>query len=159
MAKSSLAAERLRAVLIYNPGSGAFTAIDGSPVGWIDPDGYLRIAIDGRPYAAHRLAWLYVHGVFPAGILDHADCRRTNNAIANLRLCSKEQNARNRKAKRRNGSGFKGVTLHRQLGKFQAQIKVQGKNIYLGVYDTAEAANAAYALAAEKHFGAFARSA
>ena len=42
-------------------------------------------------------------------------------------------------------------------GKYAARIKVKGKLIYLGGYDTEEAAALAYNAAAIKHFGEYAK--
>lgn len=54
---------------------------------------------------------------------------------------------------------MKGTTLHRKTGKFQAQVKADGKTYYLGLFATEIEANAAYAGAAKVLFGEFARSA
>ncbi|MGJ2408988.1 HNH endonuclease, partial [Salmonella enterica subsp. enterica serovar Paratyphi A] len=53
----------------------------------------------------------------------------------------------------------KGVTFHRGVGKFQAQIKRDGKSHYLGLFDTASAAHIAYCEKAAELFGEFARAA
>jgi hypothetical protein len=57
-----------------------------------------------------------------------------------------------------NSSGYKGVTWHAQIGKWQAQIHVHGCTRYLGVYDDASDAALAYDNAAKQLFGDFARS-
>jgi hypothetical protein len=51
---------------------------------------------------------------------------------------------------------FKGVTWH--VGRFRASIKVNGRTIHLGRYDTAEQAHEAYVAAAQKHFGKYANA-
>lgn len=64
----------------------------------------------------------------PAGMeVDHINGNRLDNRRANLRLCTRVQNAKNRPS-------AKGVTWHKQLGKWQASIKADGRNIYLGVF-------------------------
>jgi hypothetical protein len=67
-------------VLNYNPETGIFTWKERISirimVGWvageIDSHGHRRIGIEGTRYAAHRLAWLYVHGKWPDDEIDHA---------------------------------------------------------------------------------------
>lgn len=40
--------------------------------GWIDPDGYGRFTLDGRPSAAHRIAYRLAYGAIPDGLqIDH----------------------------------------------------------------------------------------
>ena len=145
-----LKAERLRELLNYDPETGVFTwrvsrratARPGSVAGTITPKGYRAIWI-GANYRAHRLAWLYVHGEWPSGEIDHIDGNRANNAIANLRDVSTSFNHENlRKARSDSRHGFLGVS---PMGKrWKARITVRGKFQHLGIYDTPEEAHAVY---------------
>ena len=132
-------------------GSAAAGHQAGSPCG----GGYRVIVIDRVPYYAHRLAWLYVHGEHPNGQIDHINGVGADNRITNLRQCSRRENAHN--MRRRNTSGFKGVSRCSSR-KWRAQIRLSGRRIHLGRYDTAEEAGRAYDAAARLHFGAFART-
>jgi hypothetical protein len=78
-------------VVKYNPISGEFTWLKsygarkiGGTAGTITTSGYLRIFINGRHYAAHRLAWIITFGVEPEGIIDHINgiSRLGSNPIA-----------------------------------------------------------------------------
>lgn len=163
---SDLSAARLRELLHYDPAMGVFTwatarqgiAI-GQAAGCIDKStGYRRIAIDGRDYRAHRLAWLYVHGVWPDGDLDHEDTNKDHNWIDNLRPATQSQNQANTHRHRDNASGLKGVYFYRSRNRWRASISEGDQRKHLGYFDTAEEAHAAYCAAAKKIFGAFART-
>ena len=162
-----LTAERLRALIDYDPETGVFTrrisrkkARKGT-VAARPHSGtrYLIVSLDYKVHLAHRLAWLHVYGEWPDGDIDHVDTDPTNNAIGNLRLATKSQNNANRRLSAKSASGFKGVTWHAKKRKWQAQIKLPGRNLYLGIYGTPEAAHAAYIQAANEYFGEFARAA
>ena len=88
--------------------------------------------------------------------VDHKDGNGLNCQRYNLRFATKSQNAMNRGKNRNNKSGFKGVAWHKSRGKFVAQIAVNGRDIHLGCFQTAEAAARAYDEAAKKHHGEFA---
>lgn len=93
----------------------------------------------------------------PANLeVDHINGNMLDNRRANLRLATRRQNARNRRLSKDNTSGYKGAQWHAQLGRWQGRIKVNGKFISLGVFDTAEAAGRAYDDAARTYFGEFA---
>ncbi|HEY7297856.1 MAG TPA: HNH endonuclease [Xanthobacteraceae bacterium] len=126
----------------------------GAQAGYSRVDGYVRIQIDGAIYAAHRLAWLYVHGKHPTAEIDHRNGNPADNRIANLRECSRWQNARNRGG--RSPSGFKGVSADRS--KWRARIKVDGRIINLGLFSTPKLAADAYDRAALLYHGEFART-
>lgn len=150
---SDLSQALLKSMLDYDLVTGVFTWRDlhgfknkGKVAGHVNLTGYLRIKILRREYQAHRLAWFYVHGVWPKEFLDHRDGNRLNNAIANLREANAFQNARN--AKHAGYSRAKG-------GGFRAYIYLAGKQIYLGRHDTEQAAREAYLAASIKHFGDF----
>lgn len=85
---------------------------------------------------------------------DGLDCRR-----ANLRAASKAQNAWNAGLPRTNTSGIKGVTLHRQTGKWQAQLRASGSYRYLGLFGSIEDAALAVSAARRELHGSFARDA
>lgn len=108
-------------LLDYNPETGLFTwkakrcgTKHGSVAGSIDPShGYRRIKIDGHLYLAHRLAWFYVCGEWPAHEIDHIDRARANNRIANLRPATRSENQCNKPRYSNNRTGAKGVHWHR----------------------------------------------
>jgi hypothetical protein len=106
-------------------------------------------------YRAHRLAWLYVHGEWPRKLIDHIDGDGLNNRIANLRLASAAENIINRVAQSNNASGIKGVSWHKASQKYQAVIHKDRRQIYLGLFATAEEASAAYTRASFEQHGAF----
>jgi hypothetical protein len=163
-----LTAERLREVLSYNPETGAFTWLVstsnrirvGDVAGSVRPDGYRKICVDGRQYLAHRLAYLYVTGEWPAEYLDHINGNPGDDRWANLRSATGTQNSANKRKQRNNTSGFKGVLRHAARKKqWQARIGINGHGKCLGYFDTPENAHAAYVAAAVKRFGEFARAA
>src|SRR6516162_1885974 len=98
-----------------------------------------------------RLAVLWMTGRWPRKLVDHRNCIKSDDHWDNLRDATHSQNGANSHARK----GCKGVI--RTRGKYEARIKVNYRNIYLGRFDSAERAHAVYAAAAEKHFGEFAR--
>lgn len=161
-----LTQEYLKSVLHYDPVTGIFTWLVqksqgtkvGSVAGKINEDGYRKIKIDGKMYSAHRLAVFYMRGEWPVNQTDHENVNPDDNRWDNIRDATSSQNQANKRVYKNNKLGLKGVTLH-SCGKFQATIQVDGKYKYLGLHDTADLAAAAYAKAANDHFGEFARSA
>lgn len=165
-----LTATRLREVMRYDENTGLFTrlvqlgarAMVGSVAGSVSRhDGRRRIKIDKEQFFSARLAWLYVFGEWPSGEVDHINLNRSDDRIVNLRIATHQQNNANRRALVNNTSGKKGVhVIHRQLRRpYRARIHVDGRPIHLGYFSTKEEAAAAYNAAAERYFGAFARSA
>ena len=108
-------------------------------------DGYLQVEFKRKKYKTHRLVWQLHCGVIQDGLqVDHIDGNRANNKIENLRLVSAAGNTQNqRSASRNNVAGCLGVS-RRSNGKWQARIRKDYKAIYIGTYDTKEAAYAAY---------------
>jgi hypothetical protein len=119
------------------------------------PSGYVSIEIDGKPHQAHRLIWAYHYG--PANMfIDHIDGDRANNKVENLRLCTRTQNAHNRKRCKRNTSGIKGIRIRSDNEKYEARITLNNKRIVLGSFDDIELAELVMYMAREKYHGAFA---
>lgn len=131
----------------------------GDVVGSRDSKGYLHVNILGRFYRVHRIVFYMHYGYDPGVHIDHIDCDRRNNRPENLRPATDQQNAGNvLRMFAHNTSGYRGVSFNTRSQKWHAQIKVFGKQTYLGRYDTPEEAAAAYAEAAKKHFAHFART-
>lgn len=171
MAQASLTAQRLRQVVDYDPATGAFTwrerasarpswnsRFAGKPAGYIDTHGYRKVMIDERNYYAHRLAWLFVHGEWPAKKIDHRFGDRDSAQLGRLREASARQNVWNSKRRIDNASGFKGVCWEKFTGKWKAEIRAGARRLNLGRFDTAEEAHRAYSTAAIRLHGEFART-
>lgn len=150
-----LVAGRLRALLHYDPQSGVFTwrmNRKGGPragdVAGNATDGYREISVDGRTYKAHRLAWLYMVGEWPAGPIDHRNGVGSDNTWSNLRAASHAINNQNLRGPKKNGtSGFLGVCWDKRRRRWVASITVNSRNKFLGYHETAEAAHANYVAA------------
>jgi HNH endonuclease/AP2 domain len=161
-----ITAERLRELLHYDPDTGIFRwlvsrgnqfahigAVAGYISGGSPRDGYRRIRIEGRIYKTSRLAWLYMTGKFPAAVIDHINLVHTDDRFCNLREATASQNNANRAMWADNPSGFKGVTWHKQTGKWRAMISVNKKLIHLGLFASRERAFLTYFFEAWKLFG------
>lgn len=119
--------------------------------------GYMQGSIFGKRYWAHRVIWALVYGQWPDNEIDHINGDRSDNRLSNLRACIRLENSRNKKRLSVNTSGFKGVSPHKESGKWRATICVNGKQLSLGYFHKKEDAWEAYKAAAYKHFGDFAR--
>lgn len=158
---SSLTAERVRELFDYDKLTGYLTrrmsrgnTKKGSIAGNLRKDGRLQTSINNRQYLNHRLIWLWVMGVWPQYEIDHCNGDPTDNRLENLRDVPTSVNRENlRKPDIDNTSGYLGVSWHKHTKKFQAKIKVSGKQVYLGLFATPEAAHATY-LAAKRQFHA-----
>lgn len=154
----------MRNILSYDPDTGIFRwkispniAIKtGDVAGGITRQGYLKIAYCHKNYLSHRLAWYMMTGEWPNIAIDHINGDPSDNRWCNLRLATPSQNGANMKPF---GKLPKGVTFHKKTGKYQAQIKCNGRGHYLGLFDTPEEANSVYAAAAKRLFGEYARAA
>jgi hypothetical protein len=108
---------------------------------------------DGRDTT--RLLHRDILGVPPGVHVDHVNGDGLDNRRANLRLCTHEDNMRNRRPR---PGQFKGVRPSPRGGQgWTARIQIGGKGLHLGTFETAEAAARAYDAAARRFFGEFAR--
>lgn len=157
--KSRLTAEWVRENLAYEPDTGVFLwkkrgfgRTLGKIIGTTVWPGYIVLKLDGEVHYAHRVAWLYVNGVWPDKALDHIDGDKANNGIENLRLATSAQNAARRRTKRTIAPS-RGVFPHG--AGFVARIHHGGKRHYLGYFPTAVEAKAAYEAKATEIYGEF----
>lgn len=155
----------LRERYAYDPLTGEIrfklghSKMRGAVAGTLNDDGYriIRIIYQGRriQVTAHQLAWTLHYGEHPVHDVDHWDLNRDNNRIKNLRHATRSQNLANRPP---TGVLPKGVTRSRSKSKpYQAQITVEGKYRYLGLFDCVDAAHGAYLAQAQVAFGEFHR--
>ncbi|WP_425279701.1 HNH endonuclease [Enterobacter hormaechei] len=93
------------------------------------------------------MAWFYIHGVWPSKEVDHINHVRNDNRIENLRDVSARSNKGNCT---NNTSGFVGVFYHKDMSRWCAGIKIDGRSKHLGTFDNPKRASLAYRLA--KHW-------
>ena len=150
LVKINLTTEQLKHVLTYDENTGNFTRRvrigpfkKGSVAGTKLNTGYISIRVHGTYFQAHRLAWLYTHGVWPTGYIDHINHDKSDNRISNLRDVTWSENLHNLKsAKVSNQSRLLGVSPYKS--RWIAQIQKDKVKIHIGVFDTPEEAHNAY---------------
>lgn len=155
--KNDLTQEYLKSILRYDPLTGLWTWLVnrgkkikvGDSAGHKKPNGYIYIGIDGKLYLAHRLAWLYMKGEWPILLIDHKNRIKHDNEWFNLREATNSQNMRNTDLKINNKTGLRGVRLHQ--GKYIVNIRIDDKNLYVGIYDTLDEASLAFNNANNKY--------
>jgi hypothetical protein len=127
------------------------TRYAGTSAGWIDSKGYWNITINKNRFAGHRLIWLMYYDNPIPDFIDHIDCDKLNNRIANLRAATPNENQANVGIRRTNRTGIKGVSCY-----FRATITVDGRR-YMQSFRTLEEAIKARREAAAHLHGKFAR--
>jgi len=131
-----LTQSRLQELFSYNPDTGALTrkinaarAKAGDVAGCLDKStGYLKVNVDGKLYLAHRIVWMYAHGSFPSGVIDHINMVKSDNKIENLRDVTYSANNRNMGLKANNTSGMCGVSWNKGANLWEAYIGGGVKN-------------------------------
>ena len=98
----------------------------------------------------------FILGALENQSVDHINGNRLDNRKNNLRICSFLENRRNKSIYKNNKSGFKGVDKSSK-NRWRATIRINGEKIHLGSFIDKKEAALAYDLAAQKHFGEFAR--
>lgn len=174
--KVDITAEQLRSILRYDKNTGDFfwlpksqdvfkdersysswtARFSGKLAGSFKNGRYGRINVGGKVYFKHHLAWLYFYGSLPKEEIDHADGNPANNKIENLRLASRMQNMHNTKVRCDSLTQVKGVQF--DSGSYKARLRVNGVCVLNKRFDNLESARSAYAEAAEKYHGKFART-
>jgi len=100
----------------------------------------------------HRMLLLAKKGE----IVDHKNNDTLDNRKSNLRLCTYSENKMNSTIhKESKTSKYKGVGFHKDRQKYQAYIRVNGKQFYLGLYESEIDAAKAYDKKAIELFGDF----
>jgi hypothetical protein len=152
---------RLHALFIYDSRSGFLLrrvnrgkGRAGDVVGTKHSEGYLQVRVDGAREYVHRIAYALMVGTYPEKEIDHINGDRADNRWCNLRGASHAENMQNRPRASHSTQPFKGVRQSPTKGKWTARIGINQKEMYLGTFATAQAANAAYKKAAS-HFQPF----
>jgi hypothetical protein len=131
----------------YCPVSGEIKGVYGKVI-TTKTKGYtmVQLIIEGKRHyiCAHRLAWLLHYGTLPNNSIDHIDGDRSNNKINNLRDVTHQQNTFNQ-------TTAKGYCWHKKNNKFQAQISINKKTKFLGLFQTEQEARNAYLKAKETY--------
>lgn len=161
---------RLRELLSYDAETGEFRwltkpnrsvrigSVAGCPRASARGRGDIGIRVDGKQYAAHRLAWFYVYGIWPVDQIDHVNCDASDNRLCNLREATAGQNQANKRISKANKSGIKGVCWHAREKRWYASIRYQGKSRHLGRFSSLEEARFAYWFYSNWFKGEFARA-
>jgi hypothetical protein len=141
-------------VALTNGGEAIIDAADlplVAPTSWRrNRDGYAVSRKGNKLWLLHRYLWSLRGRENTAVNGERLDCR-----LSNLRPATHAENMRNRKLHKNNTSGIKGVS--KRNGRFLAHIRQDGKAKYLGSFPTIEQAAEAYATAARRLHGEFAR--
>jgi HNH endonuclease len=153
----TLTADRLRELVRYE--DGCLYWLPGSQGRTSGPLGSraghkhrLQVHVDGVARYVHRLIWLYHHGEWPAGQIDHINGDKHDNRIENLRVVSQSENSQN--------VSHRGVTFESRRSSanrpWRARIMLDGKSISLGYYATEADARAEYMRAKAVYHAAWA---
>ena len=139
--QQSLSHERLKELVIYRAEDGSFVwnkgrpgAGGGKPCGSLKPSGYVLIRLDGKFFRAHRLAWFYIHGEWPADEIDHINGNRSDNRICNLRVASRSRNSCNKPMRKDNQTGAKSVLYFKDWGAYYVRFNLNKTTYNFGPF-------------------------
>lgn len=111
--------------------------------------------VDGKSRFKKRSLHKEILECPPGMEIDHINGDTLDNRKANLRLCTRNQNAQNRSRKRAPGK-LKGAYFMKATSRWYSRIQTDGKDLFLGWFDNDVAAHAAYCDAADRLHGEFA---
>lgn len=115
-------------------------------------------AVRNTDCGKHGLIYMsrFILGLSGRARADHINRNTLDNQRHNLRPATHAQNCWNRGLQNNSRSGFKGVSFHGRLQRWQVRVQSSGMARHIGYFDTAEIAAKAYDAAARKYHGEFA---
>lgn len=145
-------------VIVYNDSNYCYVDLDDydkiKDIYWYKNKlGYFSGWYQSKLVALHR----FIMDCPDNMVVDHIGGTETkyDNRKKNLRIVTQQQNTMNCRISKNNTTGITGVYWHKSANKWTANIKVNRKSIYLGIFDTKEEAIAARKKAEEKYFGEY----
>lgn len=155
---------------------GCVAQVDDDLFDWLNQWKWSIVENDGHFYAARgemrngKLVSVKMHREImdaPNGLeVDHRNGNGLDNTRENLRLCTRTENARNKRSARGSSSMYLGVCVCHELKwnnpkyprtRYRAAIRVGGKLINLGSFNNEVDAAEARDLGSLKYFGEFAK--
>jgi hypothetical protein len=144
---------------------GLSAIVDDADYEWLSQWSWYPMHNKYTTYAArcdaesHKTIYMHreITGAQRGQDVDHLNHNGLDNRRCNLRLCTRQQNMRNRRPNRNTTSRYKGVCWSKRAGKWVAALYVNKRRIHLGSFDDEREAALAYNRAAREHFGEYAR--
>lgn len=141
-------------------GQGCFALVDDedyervSRYTWrLRDDGYVQRTWTENGRVCHELLHRFIMDAREDEVVDHENGDRWDCRKEKLRVATLSQNAANRPTTSLERA-WKGIYPHGN--RWKARIKLEGRNVYLGSFQTAQEAAYAYDAAAKRLFGEFA---
>jgi len=131
--------DHLTANYTYDRDAGeVFNNKTGKPSLSLNGSGYLRVSlfVGKKIFAlrAHHVVWFFEYGEWPTSCMDHIDGVKTNNHYTNLRLVTHRENLQAYRKSVKSSSSYQGVTWAKNRLKWRSDIRVENKQMYLGLF-------------------------
>ena len=144
---------------------GRFAIVDDADFEWLSQWKWCALKTNATTWYAVRrgtATFVYMHRLILAAckgqIVDHINRDGLDNQRANLRFCTKSENAANSKRRKLHTSRFRGVSWDSARQKWYAKISSGSNTIRgLGRFKSEEKAAAAYNEAAKRRYRQFAQ--
>ena len=147
-------------------GEGLYATVDDADFLYLSQFSWHLKRTHGNDYARRQVCengkfrTIYMHreilGLTDSRQVDHKNGNGLDNRRCNLRACSHNQNQRNQKPVG-GSSKYVGVYWKKDESKWKARIKVDGREIHLGLFSNEVEAAKARDRAALRYHGEFAR--
>lgn len=120
----------------YDPDTGLFTWKTpgkarqmGRVLGTNDGEGWLQLQYQQKKVRLNVLAYFYMTGQWPDGLVDHINKDKTDNRWENLRVVTASQSQMNRGMHVTNKSGYKNISRKKNKDLWVVQIYKDRKKV------------------------------